>query len=122
MDQWLWYNFEPSRNRWDGGLEDFLGGLEEEGLCFACGEYGHLVACCPFQEEEHLLPAQKEKRRRGGHSRRRTRELGPSPVRKMELWYPITIKGRSYAIKGGAASPKVVVVLVAEGTQLEELQ
>ncbi|MGH0134977.1 UNVERIFIED_CONTAM: hypothetical protein FKN15_012512 [Acipenser sinensis] len=85
MDQWLWYNPEPSRNRWDGGLEDFFGGLEEEGWCLACGEFGHLVACCPFQEEEDLLPAQKRKRRRGGRSRRRTKEPGPSPVWKMEV-------------------------------------
>ncbi|MGH0117126.1 UNVERIFIED_CONTAM: hypothetical protein FKN15_030971 [Acipenser sinensis] len=85
MDQWLWYNPEPSRNRWDRGLEDFFGGLEEEGWCLACGEFGHLVACCPFQEEEDLLPAQKRKRRRGGRSRRRTKEPGASPGWKMEV-------------------------------------
>ncbi|MGH0148507.1 UNVERIFIED_CONTAM: hypothetical protein FKN15_012659 [Acipenser sinensis] len=83
LDQWLWYNPEPSRNRWDGGLEDLLGGLEEQGWCLACGEFGHQVACCPFQEEGDRLPARKRKRRRSGHSRRLTREPGPSPVCEM---------------------------------------
>ncbi|MGH0129365.1 UNVERIFIED_CONTAM: hypothetical protein FKN15_043516 [Acipenser sinensis] len=77
MDQWLWYDPEPSWSRWDGGLEDLLGGLEEQ------GEIGHQVACCPFQEEGDLLPARKRKRRRGGRSRRLTREPGPSPVYEM---------------------------------------
>ncbi|MGH0154163.1 UNVERIFIED_CONTAM: hypothetical protein FKN15_060162 [Acipenser sinensis] len=79
MDQWLWYDPEPSRNRWDGGLEDLLGGLEEEGWCLACGKIGHQVACCPFQEEGDLLPARKRKWRRGGHSRRLAKDSRPSP-------------------------------------------
>ncbi|MGH0115830.1 UNVERIFIED_CONTAM: hypothetical protein FKN15_054186 [Acipenser sinensis] len=83
MDQWLWYDPEPSWNRWDGGLEDLLGGLEEEGWCLACGESGHQVACCPFQEEGDLLPARKRKRRRGGRSRRIAKDSGPSPVCEM---------------------------------------
>ncbi|MGH0162610.1 UNVERIFIED_CONTAM: hypothetical protein FKN15_061041 [Acipenser sinensis] len=83
MDQWLWYNPEPSRNRWDSGLEDLLGGLEEEGWCLACREIGQLVACSPFQEEGDLLPARKRKRRRGGHSRRLAKDSGPSPVCEM---------------------------------------
>ncbi|MGH0145179.1 UNVERIFIED_CONTAM: hypothetical protein FKN15_056818 [Acipenser sinensis] len=83
MDQWLWYDPELSRNRWDGGLEDLLGGLEEEGWCLACGEIGHQVTCCPFQEEGDLLPARKRKRRRGGRSRRLAKESGSLPVCEM---------------------------------------
>ncbi|MGH0137929.1 UNVERIFIED_CONTAM: hypothetical protein FKN15_066516 [Acipenser sinensis] len=84
MDQWLWYDAGPPRNWWDGILEDVLCGLEDQGWWLACGEFGHQVACCPFQEEGDLLPARKRKRRRGGRSWRRTREPGPSPVWKTE--------------------------------------
>ncbi|MGH0132912.1 UNVERIFIED_CONTAM: hypothetical protein FKN15_064718 [Acipenser sinensis] len=106
MDQWLWYNPEPSRNRWDGGLEDFFGGLEEEGWCLACGEFGHLVACCPFQEEEDLLPAQKRKRRRGGRSRRRTKEPGSSPVWKMEVVPTIAQSDRAPQLEKAPPPPE----------------
>ncbi|RXM92047.1 hypothetical protein EOD39_20545 [Acipenser ruthenus] len=49
----------------------------------ACGELGNQVACCPFQEEGDLLPARKQKWRRGDCSRSLTREPGPSPVCEM---------------------------------------
>ncbi|RXM98503.1 hypothetical protein EOD39_13049 [Acipenser ruthenus] len=35
-------------------------GLEGQGWCLACGVYGHMVATCPFQDEEEE-PAQESK-------------------------------------------------------------
>ncbi|MGH0120647.1 UNVERIFIED_CONTAM: hypothetical protein FKN15_068222 [Acipenser sinensis] len=57
METWVWGD---RRNE----LEDLLGGLEDQGWCFACGEFGHKVVCCPFQEEEEVeeWPAQRKKK------------------------------------------------------------
>ncbi|MGH0119235.1 UNVERIFIED_CONTAM: hypothetical protein FKN15_029604 [Acipenser sinensis] len=50
-----------------GELEDLLGGLEDQGWCLTCGMYGHMVAICPFQEEE---PDQERKAGRRSRMRR----------------------------------------------------
>ncbi|MGH0163191.1 UNVERIFIED_CONTAM: hypothetical protein FKN15_060661 [Acipenser sinensis] len=41
-----------------GGLKDLIG-IEDQGWCLACGEFGHKVVRCPFQEEEEVLTAPK---------------------------------------------------------------
>ncbi|MGH0187647.1 UNVERIFIED_CONTAM: hypothetical protein FKN15_025968 [Acipenser sinensis] len=45
-------------------LEDLLGGLEDQGWCLTCGVYGHMVAICPFQDEEEELAQERKVGRR----------------------------------------------------------
>ncbi|MGH0140377.1 UNVERIFIED_CONTAM: hypothetical protein FKN15_038727 [Acipenser sinensis] len=52
MDNWVRWNPNASQTRWDGGLEDLLGGLEDQGWCLACRDFRHKVVCYPFQVEE----------------------------------------------------------------------
>ncbi len=62
-------------------MEDPLSGFEDQGWCLACGEFGH----------KEVPPAQKQKRRRGGRSRRNAREPVPLPASEREVllaWVP----------------------------------
>ncbi|MGH0142259.1 UNVERIFIED_CONTAM: hypothetical protein FKN15_075903 [Acipenser sinensis] len=81
MDQWICCNPDTSQIRWDGNMEDPLSGFEDQGWCLACGEFGH----------KEVPPAQKQKRRRGGRSRRNAREPVPLPASEREVllaWVP----------------------------------
>ncbi|MGH0122834.1 UNVERIFIED_CONTAM: hypothetical protein FKN15_008264 [Acipenser sinensis] len=70
MEGWSWRDgFQD--------LEDLLGGLEEQSWCLSCGEFGHPVVRCPYQDrEEELVQERKVRRRkqRGGKVRRKQRE------------------------------------------------
>ncbi|MGH0137210.1 UNVERIFIED_CONTAM: hypothetical protein FKN15_056914 [Acipenser sinensis] len=66
-------------------LEDFLGGLEDQGWCLACGEFGHPVVCCPYQEEEEELAQERKVRRRQRKGKGKAeRPLLPSPPAEEE--------------------------------------
>ncbi|MGH0132503.1 UNVERIFIED_CONTAM: hypothetical protein FKN15_036773 [Acipenser sinensis] len=81
MDQWICCNPDTSQIWWDGNMEDPLSGFEDQGWCLACGEFGH----------KEVPPAQKQKRRRGGRSRRNAREPVPLPASEREVllaWVP----------------------------------
>ncbi|MGH0122662.1 UNVERIFIED_CONTAM: hypothetical protein FKN15_045472 [Acipenser sinensis] len=45
-------------------LEDFLSDLEDQSWCIACGEFGHKVVCCPFQEKRKRRSGRLKKKER----------------------------------------------------------
>ncbi|MGH0188809.1 UNVERIFIED_CONTAM: hypothetical protein FKN15_031498 [Acipenser sinensis] len=71
MEGWSWR---------DGcqDLEDLLGDLEDQGWCLACGEFGHPVVRCPYQEGEEDR-AQERKVRRKQRKGKRKAERPPLP-------------------------------------------
>ncbi|MGH0136930.1 UNVERIFIED_CONTAM: hypothetical protein FKN15_008504 [Acipenser sinensis] len=86
MDQWIRCNNDPSQTWWDDRLDDLLGGCEDQGWCLACGEVR-----CPFLREEEVLPAPKQKRRRGSRFHRQAREPVLFPALEREVlpaWAP----------------------------------
>ncbi|MGH0175275.1 UNVERIFIED_CONTAM: hypothetical protein FKN15_070233 [Acipenser sinensis] len=52
MEHWDYRSPDLPRIRWDDGLENLLGGLENQDWGFACREFGHKEVHCPLLSQE----------------------------------------------------------------------